>query len=74
MFCLFLLQLSRQCEQLLTMPTLSTSNGDTFKTFLSNSGPIQTMAERAHKEELISLELPWWKRPVTCEELELEYF
>ena len=53
------------------MPGLSTSNGDTFKTFLSNSGPIQTMAERAHKEELISLELPWWKRPVTCEELEL---
>ncbi len=64
MFCLFLLQLSRQCEQLLTMPSLSTSNGDIFQTFLSNSGPIQTMAERAHKEELSIIRVTMVKK--TC--------
>ena len=66
------LQLSSQCEQLLNMPSLSNSTEDVQKNFASSSGAVCMMAEEAHKEELKSLELPWWKRSfITEEEMEL---
>lgn len=66
-----LLQLSCQCEQLLNMPSLASSTKETIAVFASGSNAIALMAERAHREELAFMRLPWWKREYDRCELEL---
>lgn len=56
------------------MPTLSDSTRETCNHFLSGSNPtVGSMGERAHREELQAMELPWWKREFqnTREELNI---
>lgn len=55
------------------MPKLSDSTKDTYKSFMtqSESAAIHAMAMKAHEEELLSLDQPWWKILEKQEEIEL---
>ena len=53
------------------MPKLSESTKETSSHFFSESTLIQNMAERAHREELEAINLPWWKRDYSREELDI---
>ena len=70
-FMSFPIQLSCQCQQLLNMVSLSSSVKETSSQFTSGSRAVGVMAERAHKEELVSMNLPWWKREYERDEIEL---
>ena len=70
-FTSFPIQLSCQCQQLLNMVSLSSSVKETSSQFTSGSRAVGVMAERAHKEELVSMNLPWWKREYERDEIEL---
>ena len=53
------------------MPSLASSTKETITQFVSGSSAIAMMSERAHREELISMSLPWWKREYDRQEIEL---
>ena len=61
---LLLSQLNRDCELLLSAPSLGEVTLGAMDTFSSGSAAIARMAQTAHREELKALELPWWKRPL----------
>ena len=68
---IFLCSAFCQCQQLLNMVSLSSSVKETSSQFTSGSRAVGIMAERAHKEELVSMNLPWWKRKYERDEIEL---
>lgn len=64
---LLLSQLNRNSEFLLGVPSLeqsvATRRPDLVETLSSHSSSVARMAKMAHKEEMKSLNTPWWKRP-----------
>ena len=60
---LLLSQLNRDCELLLSAPSVSAASSSDVTTYSSRSASIARMAEMAHQEELKAMDLPWWKKP-----------
>ena len=60
---LLLSQLNRDCELLLSAPSVSGASSSDIITYSSRSASIARMAEMAHQEELKAMDLPWWKKP-----------
>ena len=60
---LLLSQLNRDCELLLSAPSVSAASSSDIITYSSRSASIARMAEMAHQEELKAMDLPWWKKP-----------
>ena len=66
---LLLSQLNRNCEFLLSAPSLEVSitkpQPDLVDRLSSRSSSVARMARTAHREELKALSTPWWKMPPT---------
>ena len=70
---LLLNQLKVDSALLLSAPSLEKAQPNTSTQFMGSAHGIVHMAQMAHKEELKSLKLPWWKRTnFDNEEIDLE--
>jgi IQ calmodulin-binding motif-containing protein 1 len=64
-------ELSHQTQQLLSMPSLADSTSSTSAQFTCDStSDVIVMGKRAHQEELIAMNLPWWKKHYNRDEIE----
>lgn len=61
---LLIAKLDRHCELLLSAPSLdkSLTCADIRENYSSSSPEIAKMARQAHREELVAMNTPWWKR------------
>ena len=66
---LLLSQLDRDCELLMSAPSLTDATQETVQTFSSGSANVARMAQTAHREELRAMEMPWWKHPMLDTEI-----